>query len=200
MATPHRAPSPGGSRPDCSRQPAPPRAAGLYDPAAEHDACGVGFVVDVKGRRSHAIVQKALEVLKNLQHRGACGCEVNTGDGAGILVQTPDRFLRKVAPGPLPAEGEYGAGLVFLPRDAAHREAIERLFAEIIAEEGQRLIGWRDVPTDDRPVGPSAVAVEPVFKQIFIARGPSLAGSDARPSTSSGGAGRAEERVRFERK
>src|SRR5437899_7560975 len=92
---------------------------GLYDPQHEHDACGVGFVVDVKGRKSHDIVRKALQVLKNLQHRGACGCEVNTGDGAGILVQTPDKFLRKVAPAPLPPAGEYGAGLIFLPRVAA---------------------------------------------------------------------------------
>jgi glutamate synthase (ferredoxin) len=149
-------------------KPGPPGAAGLYDPQHEHDACGVGFVVDIKGRKSHTIVQKALQVLKNLQHRGACGCEVNTGDGAGILIQTPDAFLRKVAPAPLPPAGEYGAGLVFLPRERAHREAVEQVFAAIIEEEGARLIGWRDVPTDDSPVGPSAVAVEPVFRQIFI--------------------------------
>src|SRR5215470_4692193 len=84
-------------------QPGPPAASGLYDPSYEHDACGVGFVVDIKGRKSHAIVRQALQVLKNLAHRGACGCEVNTGDGAGILVQMPDAFLRKVAPAPLPA-------------------------------------------------------------------------------------------------
>src|SRR5688572_14564188 len=112
---------------------------GLYDPIHEKDACGVGFVVDIKGRKSHAIVRQALRVLKNLAHRGACGCEVNTGDGAGILIQTPDRFLRKVAPAPLPAEGEYGAGLVFLPREAEFRAAIEEVFAGIVAEEGQRL-------------------------------------------------------------
>ena len=82
--------------------PGPPAATGLYDPRYEHDACGVGFVVDIKGRKSHAIVSQALQVLKNLAHRGACGCEVNTGDGAGILIQVPDRFLRKVAPAPLP--------------------------------------------------------------------------------------------------
>jgi glutamate synthase (ferredoxin) len=149
-------------------QPGPPPASGLYDPRHEHDACGVGFVVDIKGRKSHAIVGQALQVLKNLAHRGACGCEVNTGDGAGILVQTPDAFLRKVAPGPLPPAGEYGVGLVFLPRDAKHRAAIEQLFATIVAEEGQRLIGWRDVPSNDCLVGPSAVAVEPVFRQVFI--------------------------------
>jgi glutamate synthase domain-containing protein 2/glutamate synthase domain-containing protein 1/glutamate synthase domain-containing protein 3 len=151
--------------------PGPPPAAGLYDPRHEHDACGVGFVVDIKGRKSHDIVRKSLQVLMNLAHRGACGCEVNTGDGAGILLQVPDKFLRKVAPAPLPPAGEYGVGLVFLPREAEHRETIQRLIAEIVAEEGQRLIGWRDVPTDDSPVGPSAVAVEPVFRQIFIAGG-----------------------------
>ena len=96
----------------------PPAAAGLYDPAHEHDACGVGFVVDMKGRKSHGIVQQALQVLMNLEHRGACGCEVNTGDGAGILIQMPDRFLRKVAPGRAAGAGRYGAGLVFLPHDA----------------------------------------------------------------------------------
>src|SRR5262245_44794037 len=146
-------------------------AQGLYDPQHEHDACGVGFVVDVKGRKSHAIVRQALQVLKNLQHRGACGCEVNTGDGAGILVQMPDAFLRQVAPAPLPPVGEYGVGLVFLPQAAADRAAVEEVFARIIVEEGQQLLGWRDVPTDDSPVGPSAVRVEPIFRQIFIARG-----------------------------
>ncbi|MGE3508126.1 MAG: glutamate synthase subunit alpha, partial [Vicinamibacterales bacterium] len=152
----------------------PPAAAslsGLYDPQHEHDACGVGFVVDMKGRKSHAIVSQALQVLINLAHRGACGCEVNTGDGAGIMVQMPDTFLRKVAPAPLPAVGEYGVGLVFLPRDPSDRAKCEALFAAIVAEERQLLLGWRDVPTDDREVGPSAVAVAPIFRQIFIAQG-----------------------------
>ena len=149
--------------------PAPPDAVGLYDPMHEHDACGVGFVVDIKGRRSHAIVSQALQVLKNLAHRGACGCEVNTGDGAGILIQVPDRFLRKVAPGALPQPGEYGVGLIFLPQDPTDRRQVENLFERITAEEGQRFIGWRDVPTNDGPVGPSAVAVEPFFRQAFVA-------------------------------
>ncbi len=151
---------------------------GLYDPAHEHDACGVGFIVDMKGRRSHAIVQQALQVLINLAHRGACGCEENTGDGAGILVQLPDKFLRKVAPAPLPPAGEYGVGLVFLPHEPAARAAIVDLFARIVAEEGQTLIGWRDLPTDDTLVGPSAVAVEPAFAQIFIGRGEAVASPD----------------------
>jgi len=150
---------------------------GLYSPAHEHDACGVGFVVHIKGHRSHSIVQQALQLLINLLHRGACGCEVNTGDGAGILIQMPDAFLRAEASRlgfELPAERGYGAGLVFLPRDPAVRRTVQDIFERIVAEEGQRLIGWRDVPTDDSQVGPSAVAVEPVFRQIFIARGPGL--------------------------
>ena len=116
----------------------PPGAQGLYHPGHEHDACGVGFVVNVKGRRSHAVIEQGLQLLINLLHRGACGCEANTGDGAGILIQTPDRFLRKVT-GPLgiqlPEEGQYGAGLVFLPRDRAQRRAIESLIVTILEEE-----------------------------------------------------------------
>jgi glutamate synthase (ferredoxin) len=150
-------------------------------------------VVDIKGRKSHGIVRQALQVLKNLQHRGACGCEINTGDGAGVLIQTPDAFLRKVAPAPLPADGEYGVGLIFLPRDPAHRAAIERTFEAVVVEEGQRVIGWRDVPTNDSPIGPSAVAVEPVFRQIFVAsdsslRGRAAASASSASSTSSGSA------------
>src|SRR5947207_14651787 len=123
-----------------------PSPQGLFDPAAEHDACGVGFVVHMKGHRSHDIVRKAMRVLINLEHRGACGCEVNTGDGAGILMQTPDTFLRKVVSFTLPAAGQYGAGLVFLPRDARDRDTIKNLIARIVEEEGQTLLGWRDVP------------------------------------------------------
>src|SRR6187455_2287060 len=130
----------------------PPDAAGLYDPRDELDACGVGFVVDIKGRRSHGVVEKGLQVLINLLHRGACGCEANTGDGAGILIQMPDRFLRKVT-GPLgiqlPDEGAYGAGLVFLPPDRGERRTIESLVATILEEENLRLLGWREVPTDN---------------------------------------------------
>jgi len=151
---------------------------GLYDPRFEHDACGVGFIVDMKGRKSHGIVRQALQVLINLAHRGACGCEENTGDGAGILVQVPDTFLRKVAPAPLPPAGEYGVGLVFLPRDAAVAADIKALVAGIVAEEGQTLLGWRVVPTDDSLVGPSAVAVEPNFEHLFIARSAAITGPD----------------------
>jgi glutamate synthase (ferredoxin) len=147
---------------------------GLYDPAREHDACGVGFVVHVKGTKSHTLVQQALGVLMNLLHRGASGCEANTGDGAGILVQLPDRFLRHQCARigiTLPPPGQYGAGLVFLPRDPGVRARVEALLATIVAEEGQRMLGWRDVPTDDRALGESARAVEPAIRQVFIGAG-----------------------------
>src|SRR5947199_1519151 len=127
--------------------PAPPAAQGLYDPRDERDACGVGFVVDVKGRRSHTVLQKGMEVLINLLHRGACGCEANTGDGAGVLIQTPDAFFRKAVSFTLPGAGAYGAGLVFLPRDARDRETIQNLIAAVVEEEGAALLGWRDVPS-----------------------------------------------------
>jgi glutamate synthase (NADPH/NADH) large chain len=170
-----------------------PPAQGLYDPAHEHDACGVGFVVHVKGQRSHAIVEQSLKVLINLLHRGACGCEANTGDGAGILLQIPDRFFRREAGRlgfALPTACQYGAGFVFLPRDPELRARIEARFEDIIAEEGQRVIGWRDVPTDDSSVGPSAVAVEPCFRQLFVGRGPAFDGLPDGPETD----------LRFERK
>ncbi|HUK20191.1 MAG TPA: glutamate synthase large subunit [Gemmatimonadales bacterium] len=147
---------------------------GLYSPSDEHDACGVGFVVHTKGKKSHDIVVKALQVLINLEHRGACGCEANTGDGAGILLQIPDGFLRAVLPFELPPLGSYGAGLVFLPHDARSRNAVKALIEQIAAEEGQQVLGWRDVPTDNSLIGDSAKAAQPVFEQVFIAAaGPS---------------------------
>jgi len=151
---------------------------GLYDPRDEHDACGVGFVVDIQGRKSHAIVRQALQVLINLLHRGACGCEPNTGDGAGILLQMPDRFLRRECARigfALPPAGEYGAGLMFLPRDAMQADKVRALFHSIVADEGQRLLGWRNVPTDDRALGATARSVEPLIKQVFIGRGEGVA-------------------------
>src|SRR5918995_1635240 len=151
-----------------------PPAQGLYDPRHESDACGVGFVVHMKGKRSHDIVRQALQVLINLEHRGACGCEANTGDGAGILIQTPDRFFRKVT-GPLgiqlPETGQYGAGLVFLPRNRAERRAIESLMVTILEEEDLKLLGWREVPDDNRLLGARAVASQPVFQHVFVGRG-----------------------------
>ncbi|MBI1733856.1 MAG: glutamate synthase large subunit [Candidatus Rokubacteria bacterium] len=163
-----------GQRSDEARFAGQREPEGLYDPRHEHDACGVGFVVHVKGEKSHRIVDHALQVLINLLHRGACGCEPNTGDGAGILTQMPDRFLRRECERlgiPLPAPTDYGAGLVFLPRDARQRETVQVLLHSIVEDEGQRLLGWRDVPTDDRALGETARSVEPVIKQVFVGRG-----------------------------
>ncbi len=151
----------------------PPLKQGLYDPLFEHDSCGVGFVVDFKGRKSHAIVRQAIEVLVNLEHRGACGCEKNTGDGAGIIVQMPHRFLAKECAAlnvALPGPGEYGVGMVFLPTDPGDRRDCEELFERIVREEGQAFLGWRTVPTDNSSIGPTARASEPVMRQIFIGR------------------------------
>jgi len=162
-----------------ARNGAPPKQ-GLYDPRFEHEACGVGFVVNIKGRKSHAIVQQALQVLLNLKHRGACGCEVNTGDGAGILLQVPHAFLEqacrevKIA---LPGPGEYGVGMVFLPSIPPERYKCEKLFEEIVATEGLRLLGWRTVPTEHSSLGQTAIASEPVVRQVFIAR-PAELGDD----------------------
>ena len=156
-----------------------PLPQGLYDPGKEHDACGVGFVVHIKGTRSHDIVQKALKVLINLEHRGACGCEANTGDGAGILIQKPDSFFRAVVPFTLPDAGSYGAGLVFLPREEGDRERLKLLIETIAKEEGLTLLGWRPVPSDNSLVGDSARATQPVFEHVFMAAGtPVRTGAD----------------------
>src|SRR5262245_11107447 len=155
----------------------PPGAQGLYDPQFEHDACGVGFLVNIKGRKSHTIVQQALQILVNLDHRGACGCEANTGDGAGILMQMPHDFLKtagKEAGVTLPSFGEYGVGMVYLPPDAAERRECEKEFERVVAEEGQRLLGWRTVPTNNSPLGETAKASEPCMRQIFIGSGSGL--------------------------
>ena len=162
-------------------QPGRPTA-GLYDAGYEHDSCGVGFVVDVKGRKSHTIVEHAMTVLRNLLHRGACGCEENTGDGAGILVQMPDAFVRGKCRDlgvELPPSGHYGAGLVFLPQDTEQARYCREKFEAIIEEEGQRLACWREVPTDDSPIGPSAMSAEPRIQQIFVARDSGVADDDA---------------------
>ncbi len=150
-----------------------PSKQGLYDPQYEHDACGVGFVVDLKGRKSHTLVEQGLQVLLNLEHRGACGCEKNTGDGAGILLQMPHRFLAaecdrlKIR---LPEYGRYGVGMVFLPTHPDDQQRCEKLFEEVVREEGQRVLGWRTVPTDNSSIGPTARRTEPIVRQIFIGR------------------------------
>ena len=151
-----------------------PRKQGLYDPRNEHDACGFGFVADIQGRASHGIVEKALEVLLNLEHRGASGADRNTGDGAGILLQTPHALLRAECAKlglALPAPGRYAAGMVFLPPDPAGQAAALRLFEETIRAEGQELLGFRDVPTDNGTLGKTARESQPVIRQIFVGRG-----------------------------
>ena len=165
------------SRPTPRPAGAMPRAEGLYDPRFEHDSCGVGFVVNIKGERSHKLVRQAFEVSVNLLHRGACGCEANTGDGAGMLLQLPHKFFRKAADAAgfeLPEPESYGVGMVFLPRDAGERRQVEEAFGRVVGEEGQRLLGWRDVPTDSGHLGATARSGEPVMRQIFIGRGPAL--------------------------
>src|SRR5438552_7416775 len=154
----------------------PPKQ-GLYDPQFEHDACGVGFVVDIAGRKSNDIIRKSLQVLVNLQHRGAKGCEANTGDGAGILLQIPHEFLKaecKKLRFELPPPGNYGVGMVCLPRDSYTQRWCKEIIEAAVARAGQKLLGWRVVPTNNSPIGESAKAVEPVFKQVFIERNPYL--------------------------
>jgi glutamate synthase (ferredoxin) len=154
-----------------------PAKQGLYDPAHEHDACGVGFVVHMKGHPSHEIVRQGLQILLSLNHRGACGCEPNTGDGAGILLQTPHAFLQKAAAKcdiPLPDYGQYGVAMVFLPQDETERRHCERRFEQVVTEENQRVLGWRTVPTDNSALGQSALDCEPLIRQLFIGRNPDL--------------------------
>src|SRR5215213_8762033 len=132
---------------------APPEAQGLYRPEYEHDACGVGFICNIKGIKSHKVVMDALQILLNLTHRGACGCDPETGDGAGIVVQMPDKFLRKKCGElgiKLPPAGDYACGLVFLPPNAAERKACEDLFEKVISNEGQKFLGWRDLKCDSK--------------------------------------------------
>ncbi len=150
---------------------------GLYEPSTEHDSCGVGFVVNIKGQQTHEIVDNALTILKNLLHRGACGCEENTGDGVGILIQKPHKFFKRVCADigiELPETESYGAGMVFLPADEKQSKQCQDIFQQIIEEEGQQFLGWRDVPTDDSLLGPSAKDGEPSFKQIFIGKNSDL--------------------------
>src|SRR5579859_6398183 len=149
--------------------PNPPAPQGLYDPAFEHDACGVSFVVNIKGRASHDIVELGLGALCNLQHRGASGSEVNTGDGAGILMQVPHAFLRAVTGFDLPPVGSYATGIGFLPRDRADADRAAKAIEKVADSESMVVLGWRDVPTDDSSLGASAIAVEPSFRQVFVA-------------------------------
>jgi glutamate synthase domain-containing protein 2/glutamate synthase domain-containing protein 1/glutamate synthase domain-containing protein 3 len=159
-------------------QPRRPGRQGLYDPSHEHDACGVGFVANINGVASHTIVEQGLRILQNLTHRGACGCDPLTGDGAGILVQVPDAFLRAACESLdilLPPRGEYGVGMVFLPEQIEERNECLELFEKVVREEGQRLLGWRRVPVDETSCGDLARRVLPEIRQIFIGRGRDVA-------------------------
>ncbi len=152
------------------------RKQGLYDPANEHDSCGVGFVCNIKGERTNKIVQQGIEVLKRLAHRGATGSDPKTGDGAGILMQIPHEFLQEVCDKEgvsLPELGSYGTGLIFLPRDNAEREFCKKTVNDIVAREGQDVLWWRTVPVDNSCIGVTAKETEPVIEQVFIKRGAS---------------------------
>jgi glutamate synthase (NADPH) large chain len=159
-----------------------PMQQGLYDPRQERDACGVGFVAHIKGKQSHDMILQGLRILENLTHRGAVGADPLAGDGAGILLQIPDQFLRdemgwgKIQ---LPPAGEYGVGMLFLPRDTAARAACEKFVEVKIDDEGQQLLGWRDVPVDSSGLAESVKKVEPVVRQVFIGRGNNCADTDA---------------------
>ncbi|PUB79647.1 MAG: glutamate synthase large subunit [gamma proteobacterium symbiont of Ctena orbiculata] len=156
----------------------PPKQ-GLYDPANEHDACGVGFVANIKGVKSHETIRQGLEILDRLTHRGAVGADPKAGDGAGILLQIPDAFFRGVADFELPPQGDYAIGMVFLPQNEASRAECEETIEALIAGEGQQLIGWRDVPVNNSGLGESVVPTEPVVRQVFVARGESCNDQDA---------------------
>ena len=154
-----------------------PGKQGLYDPWFEHDACGVGFIVDMKGRKSHKMVEDGLQILRNLDHRGASGAEINTGDGAGILIQLPHKFFAEVCKPlrfTLPEAGQYGTGLVFLPRNATVRRKVEERFEQVVQSEGCQFLGWRTVPTKNASLGDTAKSSEPFMRQAFIARPPEL--------------------------
>ncbi|MBW7862115.1 MAG: glutamate synthase subunit alpha, partial [Rhodocyclaceae bacterium] len=160
-----------------------PQKQGLYDPANEHDACGVGFVAHIKGQRSHQIILQGLEILKNLDHRGAVGADPLQGDGAGILIQIPDQLYREEMAKQgvsLPAPGDYGVGMVFMPKEAASRLACIEEIERGVRAEGQIVLGWRDVPVNhDMPMSPAVKAKEPVIRQIFVGRGPDVMVPDA---------------------
>ncbi len=157
--------------------PGAPVKQGLYDPQFEHDSCGIGFVVNIKGKKSTSLVTDGLQILVNLDHRGAVGHEPNTGDGAGILIQKPHEFLVKVTAKlgfKLPAVNEYGAGMLYLPPNLRERNGVKTAFAKLVSAEGQTLLGWRDVPTDNSSLGKTAVEAEPHMAQVFIGRNPEL--------------------------
>ncbi len=156
----------------------PPKQ-GLYDPANEHDACGVGFVANIKGIKSHDTIRQGLNILDRLAHRGAVGADPKAGDGAGILLQIPDTFIRGVVDFELPPQGEYAIGMAFLPRNGASRTLCEETIESFIAAEGQALLGWRDVPVNNQGLGESVIPTEPLIRQVFVARGANCSDQDS---------------------
>src|SRR3982750_887309 len=158
-----------------SADPGLPEAHGLYEPALAKDSCGVGFIADIKGRKSQQIVKDALTILVNLEHRGAVGADPRAGDGAGILVQIPHKFFARKAKAlgiTLPQPGEYGIGALFMPRDADRRELVRKTFEEVAEREGLSILGWRsDLPGDHSTLGETVKPTEPFHMQVFIGKG-----------------------------
>ena len=155
-----------------------PKKQGLYDPAFEHDSCGVGFVCNIKGQRSNLIIKQGLEVLNRLSHRGATGADPQTGDGAGILIQIPHNFFKKVCAErkiSLPKEGEYGTGIIFLPTDTDEIKFCKDIFEKVVQDNGQVLLGWREIPVDSSTIGRTARATQPVIEQVFISKNKDIA-------------------------
>ena len=149
-----------------------PRQRGLYVPQTESDACGIGFVANLKGNKNHQTVSDALTLLENMEHRGACGCEPNTGDGAGIMIQTPHAFFFRecLQSGvQLPPFGRYGVGVVFFPRELRLREECRDIFIQTAEQLGMPILNWRKVPVNPDGIGPTALSVEPEMEQVFIA-------------------------------
>ena len=154
-----------------------PPAQGLYEPRNEHDACGIGFVANIKGHKSHDIIVKGIQVLVNLTHRGACGCDPETGDGAGVLIQIPHEFFARECAKlgfTLPAAGEYGVGMAFLPVERHARLECEGIVERIVREEGLAILGWRDTPIDGAAIGRIARGSQPYIEQIFVCRAKSM--------------------------
>ena len=170
------------SRPVWPQAPGLPPKQGLYDPRNEHDNCGLGFIADIKNRKSHEIVRQGLQILINLDHRGAVGADPLAGDGAGILIQIPDSLDSEECSKlgfDLPGIGDYAVGMVFLPQNKVTRIACINAFDSVVAEEGQSIIGWRDLPVDNSVLGESVKPIEPVIRQVFICRGKNCIDADA---------------------
>ena len=147
-----------------------PEAQGLYDPNRERDACGIGMIANIKNRKSHEVVEKGLEILENLEHRGAVGADPLMGDGAGILIQTPHKFFKKVADFALPEAGQYTVAMLFYPNDRALRDRCADVVRQCLANEGLELLGERTVPTDNSKLSEGVIATQPIIEQIFIGR------------------------------